>query len=458
MLVVREGKSARFAVNVRRGEGQTGEITLSVADLPAGLSVAPIVLAPGQSSAELTVEARGAVWGMESSFRVVAEAYGQTGEATVKVFPLGPIGAVDTRFGTGGSVSLPAPVDAYRECFTYLMSDGGVLVTTSPVGATELTRLRPDGSIDTSFGSGGILAIPPLLAGWERDRRSHVQVVVLPDDKIIVAVSADDPATASSSDGMAVLRYLPNGERDTSYASGGGITIFGSSRPFAAAAAPSGELWIWVASATKALMMKVAADGRTYVSGEAGAGYGTAVGTMVVQPDGKPVAVAGFLSGGYGLARFTLLPAPDENFGRGGAIALIGTALRWIRRSDGGYVGVGSRSTAQIPSAAWALQVDSNWRASPGYENGDLTLPSLPYFTGVVETSEGGNLVVAPFEGATRALHLLDGDVDPSLGPDGIATITTRTTDARLAPSGPHTAIFSWAVQSQSCELLRIWR
>ncbi len=460
MLVVREGKSARFAVNVRRGEGQTGEISLSVADLPAGLSVAPIVLAPGQSSAELAVEARGAVWGMESSFRVVAEAYGQTGEATVKVFPLGPIGAVDTRFGTRGAVSLPTVPDGYQGCSSWRTNDDKLIVLTGASGELKLTRISADGSIDALFAEHGTLTITNMFGSWPRAPSTRALVHVLANGGFFVLAAADDPGSGSPIDGIALMKFRGNGAIDPSFGFGGGVGLYTYSRPLGLGVTPAGDVMVWRRDLSLGGMMtKFSANGQTHVE-SAPAPFSAASADMIMQDDGKPVVVGGD-TGGYLLSRFTNAPALDPNFGRNNVLPTLGPLLSWSQRSDGRFIGTGIRYgyPSENANSAWVMEFDSSWRASPGYENGGVTLTSIPTFAArAVETYEGGNLIPFPFEGALYATHLVAGQVDISLGPNGMTLLTASTTGAELIADSAHTAVLSWPRLGQSCELLRIWR
>ncbi len=69
-----------------------------------------------------------------------------------------PNGSVDTSFGTNGTVTLPNLTDGRLA----LQSDGKILIASATasnvakVNALVLARLNPDGSLDSSFGNGGV--------------------------------------------------------------------------------------------------------------------------------------------------------------------------------------------------------------------------------------------------------------------------------------------------------------
>lgn len=466
-LIVREGKDVRFSVTVIRGSGQTGEISLTAVDLPPGLTAAPVTLPAGESEATIQVMARGATWGQPGSLRVVAEAYGEQGEASVQVLPIGPIGAVDTTFGTRGEVSLPTNVDSYQRCWTWGMSEGKTLVLTAPSKALTLTRIRADGSLDTSFASGGTLTISNMFGSWPRAASTRMFVHVLSDDRFYVFAAADDPNTTDTNaqiDGLALMRYLADGRLDTTFAFAGEARIYANSRPLGLGVTPAGDVMVWRRDLTGGrggVMTRFTTNGQSQVESSVGSLFGASTADMVMQDDGKPVVVGQDATNGYLLARFTTVPALDVNFGRGGMMPTTGVGLNWSRRADGGHVVTGARYDYPAPgsASAWIMEFDRLWRASPGYANGGVALTSIPTFIShSVDTYEGGNLVVVPLDGAAYSLHLLGGVLDLSRGPNGLAPMTVRTTGGQFTASGPHTALLSWGVTGQSCELLRVWR
>jgi len=76
-----------------------------------------------------------------------------------------------------------------------------------------MVRYNPDGSLDSSFGGGGIVRLDS--AGWAQD------VVLLPDGKILVAAPSADYDVQRA--GL-LLRFLPDGRLDPSFGQGGVVT------------------------------------------------------------------------------------------------------------------------------------------------------------------------------------------------------------------------------------------
>lgn len=87
-----------------------------------------------------------------------------------------------------------------------------------------LVRYRPDGSLDPSFGNGGVV-VTPISNGDDVGNA----IVLQPDGKIVVAggVSPNVNLGFGTAD-FAIVRYLENGTLDSSYGTGG-MTVFGFS-------------------------------------------------------------------------------------------------------------------------------------------------------------------------------------------------------------------------------------
>ncbi len=94
-----------------------------------------------------------------------------------------------------------------------------------------LVRYYEDGTIDTTFGSGG-----KTFTAFS-DSPSEIQAVaLLPDGKILAARFPSTPSTFGGA--FALARYHPNGTLDASFGNGGRVTTtFASDDTFAYALA-----------------------------------------------------------------------------------------------------------------------------------------------------------------------------------------------------------------------------
>ena len=158
-----------------------------------------------------------------------------------------PNGSLDTSFGDGGIVTTIFPQGSYAFDLA-LQSDGKIIaagtvfVDFDPGEMSDtdfaLARYNPDGTPDATFGSGGQISTDFL--GHEDDAFS---VLIQPDGKIVAVGSANDPATFYD---FAAVRYLSNGTIDTTFGVAGKVhTDFGDQnfdRARSAALQPDGRI------------------------------------------------------------------------------------------------------------------------------------------------------------------------------------------------------------------------
>ncbi len=123
-------------------------------------------------------------------------------------------GALDTSFGSGGVVIFDSGMYEFGGNQLALQTDGKILVVGTVQAATQdvlLLRFRTDGSLDTSFGTSGVVTFD----GGEWD--SGEAVAVQPDGRILVG-----GARAIGDQGHALLlRYTTTGALDPTFGTGG---------------------------------------------------------------------------------------------------------------------------------------------------------------------------------------------------------------------------------------------
>ena len=122
-------------------------------------------------------------------------------------------GSLDTGFGDQGKVRTPVGPAVSRGRSVAVQSDGKILLGGSAgEGSAEdlaLVRYLADGSLDPSFGNGGIV-ISPAGAGEDK----LWKVLVQPDGKILASGYALGDQSGFD---FAVLRYRPDGTPDTDF-------------------------------------------------------------------------------------------------------------------------------------------------------------------------------------------------------------------------------------------------
>ena len=142
-----------------------------------------------------------------------------------------PTGKLDTTFGSGGLASAGFTGGESRTGVA-LQPDGKIIWVGSqgnpsfPAGGTfefAVARFTANGSLDTSFGSGGHASVeffaPPMEGAQEFARA----VLIQPDGKILVAGSARQGQIRFAPIQGALARFNANGTLDTSFGAGGKI-------------------------------------------------------------------------------------------------------------------------------------------------------------------------------------------------------------------------------------------
>jgi uncharacterized delta-60 repeat protein len=141
-----------------------------------------------------------------------------------------PNGSLDTAFGSGGIVTTSFPGQGSYAFSLALQSDGKIIAagtdfvnfSSEDSSNTDfgLERYNSDGSPDTTFGNGG--QVTTDFDGFNDDVFS---VLIQPDGKIVAVGSAKNPANFYD---FAAVRYLANGTIDTTFGSAGKVrTDFG---------------------------------------------------------------------------------------------------------------------------------------------------------------------------------------------------------------------------------------
>src|SRR5213079_331673 len=164
-----------------------------------------------------------------------------------KVVRYNPNGSLDTSFGDGGIVTTTFPEGSYAFALALqpdgkIIAVGTVFVDFNPGDMSDtdfaLARYNSDGSLDTTFGTGGTVATD--FFGNEDDAFS---VLIQPDGKIVAVGSANNPASYYD---FAAVRYLSNGTIDTTFGVAGKVTTdFGDQnfdRARSAALQPDGRI------------------------------------------------------------------------------------------------------------------------------------------------------------------------------------------------------------------------
>ena len=368
-----------------------------------------------------------------------------------------PAGTLDTSFGNGGmrEVSLRGPVNA--TALDAVAQADGKIVAVGRVGVSlhdrdfALARYLADGSLDPAFGQQGI-----VTTDFANDQDNAMAAALQTDGKLLAAGEVHIPPATSNDVGVA--RYLPDGTLDTSFGSGGlvSLDVDGNSDTVRALAVQDDGRILLAGNSTfpsqgfdrNFTVIRLLADGSRDTTFGSNGVANVSIGNfdeghaLALQADGK-ILVGGIGDGDFAVARFLANGQLDAGFGVGGvAIHDFAGEFDFLQHlqvvPDWNGMGerilaVGSaRSTSSASSEAFAalmLDLDGNPEAGFG-SNGEVVDDLLP---GQAETATSAMLVndriVLAGEGTVSGqtdfamLGLtMTGNPDPGFSVDGSAT------------------------------------
>jgi len=244
-------------------------------------------------------------------------------------------GDLDPTFGSGGKVITDFNGRSNGGRALALQPDGKIVAVGSVLSAQgppdmAVVRCNPDGSLDTSFGSGG-----RVTTDFVGRSDNAMAVTVQPDGKILVAGGADMAATQFD---FALVRYNPNGSLDSTFGIGGKVTtdfnggLDGASSMvlqtdgrivlagFATAGDPHMALARYNTDGT--LDSSFGSGGKTITNINGNRDFANA---LAIQADGKIVAAGSTLVPAttfvmFALARYNTNGSLDSTFGSGGKV------------------------------------------------------------------------------------------------------------------------------------------
>jgi uncharacterized delta-60 repeat protein len=276
---------------------------------------------------------------------------GSTGgfPADFVVVRLNADGSLDSTFGSGGRVVIAVGGFSDRAAQAVAVDAAGrIVLAGSAFGDSDfaLVRLEADGSLDTSFGSGGEVILPfgGVCAATGVAIDSAGRIVVAGTNNITGPISPDDALPD-----FAVARLNADGSLDTSFGSGGKTTInLGGSTPSAnnatgVALDSSGRIVVFGTTDPEDgqddfAAVRLRTDGSVDITFGTGGvttlNFGTAGGrgtedvptSLAINSDGS-IALAGYTGSAVGAGNVDFAVAlldpngcPDPDFGLGGKV------------------------------------------------------------------------------------------------------------------------------------------
>jgi uncharacterized delta-60 repeat protein len=255
-----------------------------------------------------------------------------------------------------------------------------------------VARFEPDGALDATFGSGGIVT---TLVGT--DSRAYA-AALQPDGKIVVAGWSDSGPTID----FLLLRYQTDGTLDPAFGAGGVVTTSLAGVDFGYALA-------------------IRSDGRIIVAGQACTGTSC------------PLAIARYDSAG----------ALDPTFGTGGKLI---TSFGGASGIDGGPPDVRMAlqpDNKMLFNGHGVVRLLEDGTPDPTFGSSGLALFEIgPPSITAIEVQPDGNILAGHVSKGIARLTA-SGELDTSFGKDGFARVGAQ--DIALAPDG---RIVSTAYQS----------
>ena len=242
-------------------------------------------------------------------------------------------GAIDASFGMGGKVTTDFGGRFQGATSVALQPDGKIVAAGGGVinqfNDFALARYNSDGTLDTSFGSGG--KVLTNIGGVSAQARS---LAVQPDGKIVVAGYAN----VGGGENFELVRYNSNGTLDASFGTGGEVTTdfglldqgFSFAQAFSLVLQQDGKMVLagqaFIGEGNDFALARYNSNGTLDTSFGTGGKVITDFGTtsdgahsIAVQPDGK-IVTAGLARNRFALARYNSDGTLDISFGTGGKV------------------------------------------------------------------------------------------------------------------------------------------
>ncbi len=245
-------------------------------------------------------------------------------------------GSLDTTFGSGGKVSDNVNGQAYAVA---IQGDGKIVVAGefsfdsingSDFSDFTVARFNPNGTLDLAFGGSGTGQVATDIGSATNSARN---LVLQPNGAIVV--SGKPQGDQAGFDHTDVARYNANGTLDSSFGSGGKLTLAGVDVGQGLARQPDGKFVlagsVAVGSSTRFALMRLNADGSTDSSfGSAGTvstafAVNAAATGVALQGDGKIVAVGTTVlavNPNFVVARYNADGSTDTGFGSDGNLSI----------------------------------------------------------------------------------------------------------------------------------------
>jgi uncharacterized delta-60 repeat protein len=334
-------------------------------------------------------------------------------------------GTLDTSFGTGGQVRT-VDTGGNNAAYAVALQSNGDIVVVGSSAATDgtypqefaLARYNPAGTLDTSFGNNGFA---------KDDVTGQKQTSVA--DSALIDADGNIVVGGTGNSEFALARFTPIGALDTSFGTNGvTLTQFGTTKDTITSLAfdPSNEI-VAAGQAIDSTKGSFIALALYTTSGNLDTGFGSSglvqqqftlndtANAVAVQPDGKIVVAGQGAPGDFELARFTTTGLVDTGFGNNGFV------LTHVGNQSAAY-GMVLQPDAKIDVVGVADSTFAAARYYIGDPNGDFQ-----------------------FSASTYTVPMLNGsvtiEVDRENGSLGTATVNYATSDGTAQSGVEYTGV-----------------
>lgn len=349
-------------------------------------------------------------------------------------------GHLDPAFSTGGIFTFSLNTNNGNDNqanAVALQSDGKIVVAGQMGSRSGLLRLISNGSLDSTFGSGGTV----ITTIGSDILQTFVGLAIQSDGKIVVAATGCPPRGE-------VARFNPNGSLDTGFGSGGVVSVPLVARGLALQS--DGKIIVTGSNLGAALMARLLSNG------QADTAFGTKgvaplVGgpsAIALQSDGKILIGSGGLGaspflnpapGPGGVARYNADGSLDKSFGISGQAASVVAPSAIVVQSDGKILAAGanpSRLTVTDNALGFGVvrlsatgSVDTTFAThgglTTGFPNTTVTGASaiaIQTNGDIVAAGEAGNSATQLTESFALARYISTGKLDSTFGNAGLVS------------------------------------
>ena len=350
---------------------------------------------------------------LQTDGKIIAVGYTHSSSGSVPHIALARYktdGSIDTTFGNGGRVITQITSNDVGDTVA-VQPDGKILVggranTPSTVDSSfALLRYNPNGTLDPTFGSGGI-----VFTNIGESLDGITAIALQTDGKIVVSgfrAFVRPPGEQRNGD-IVVARYNSNGSLDTTFGSGGKtLSDFGPVSEYFADDAtsiniqPDGKIVVGgdsdgggyfdflVARYNANGLLDTTFGNGGFVKTDLGNGYEDGSADVAIQSDGKIVSVGSALPDSYdldfALIRYNTNGSLDQTFGTGGKVvfglqSLTDEELMSVAiQADGKIVALGDSNSSNVTAGGGflLLRFNTNGTLDPTFGTGGIVQTPL---------------------------------------------------------------------------------